>query len=125
MRRRQVAWPLEGKGVERRRSPKRGTVEHLFEELVYLPDLLARRRFELEVLLTEEEEVRRQDGTARAWRHAYSLPSMIRRLWGTACPLAVGLVANIGYRFYSRRLKTFYTCDRPLVGAAGGSVGPV
>jgi hypothetical protein len=51
----------------RRRSPKRGAVEDLFTELVSMPGLLTRARFSVEVLLTQEEEVRRHD-PRRAWR---------------------------------------------------------
>lgn len=54
--------------VGRRRSPKRGSVYDLFDELVHAPTLLANERFSLEVLLVREEEVRRKDGTCRAWR---------------------------------------------------------
>ena len=57
----------------RRRSPKRGQIEDLFGELVSFPRLLAHPNFSLEVLLIEEEEIRRYDG-ARAWR---------RRGWDT------------------------------------------
>jgi len=52
----------------RRRSPKRGRIEMLFEELVRIPALAAHPNFSIEVLLTREEELRRRDGTARAWR---------------------------------------------------------
>ncbi len=51
----------------RRKSPKRGTVEHLFAELVSFPCLLAHPNFSLEVLLIQEEELRRHD-SRRAWR---------------------------------------------------------
>jgi hypothetical protein len=51
----------------RRKSPKRGTVELAFEELVSIPQLLAHSNFSLDVLLIQEEEVRRYDGT-RNWR---------------------------------------------------------
>jgi hypothetical protein len=54
-------------GVGRRKSPKRGTVELVFEELVSLPHLLTHPNFSLDVLLIQEEEVRRQAGT-RSWR---------------------------------------------------------
>jgi hypothetical protein len=57
----------------RRKSPKRGTVELVFEELVSLPQLLAHPNFSLDVLLIQEEEVRRFDGT-RNWR---------QKGWGT------------------------------------------
>ena len=51
----------------RRKSPKRGTVEDLFRELVSFPGLLAHPNFSLEVLLIQEDELRRYDGK-RAWR---------------------------------------------------------
>jgi len=51
----------------RRKSPKRGTYEQVFEELVSFPKLLASPNFSLELLLIQEEEVRRYDGS-RGWR---------------------------------------------------------
>jgi hypothetical protein len=53
--------------LSRRRSPKRGTFEQVFYELVRLPGLLRDPNFSLELLLIEEEEVRRYDGV-RGWR---------------------------------------------------------
>jgi hypothetical protein len=50
----------------RRKSPKRGGVEHVFEELVHIPKLLSSPNFSLDVLLIQEEEVRRYDGR-RGW----------------------------------------------------------
>jgi hypothetical protein len=57
----------------RRRSPKHGAVEHLFEELVSIAALPAHVNFSLEVVFIEEEEIRRLD-KARNWR---------RKGWGT------------------------------------------
>lgn len=57
----------------RRKSPKRGAVELVFEELVSIPQLLAHPNFSLQVVLIQEEEIRRYDGT-RNWR---------RKGWGT------------------------------------------
>jgi len=51
----------------RRKSPKRGKIEDVFRELVSFPKLLAHPNFSLDVLLIQEEEIRRYDGT-RAWR---------------------------------------------------------
>jgi hypothetical protein len=48
--------------ISRRRSPKRCTYEHVFYELVRLPELLKHPNFSIELLLIEEEEVRRYDG---------------------------------------------------------------
>jgi hypothetical protein len=53
--------------LSRRKSPKRGRVEEVFTELVSFPELLADPNFALEVLLIQEEEVRRH-APGRAWR---------------------------------------------------------
>lgn len=64
----------DGTPVSRRKSPRRGAVVDLFQELVSIPRLIARDGFELEVVLIHEEEVRRPSATARNWR---------RGGWGT------------------------------------------
>jgi hypothetical protein len=51
----------------RRKSPKRGSFEDLFEELVSFPQLLASANLSLEVLLIQEEELRQHE-PGRAWR---------------------------------------------------------
>jgi hypothetical protein len=51
----------------RRKSPKRGAYVQVFEELVSIPGLLCDPNFSLEVLLIQEEEVRRRD-RSRGWR---------------------------------------------------------
>jgi hypothetical protein len=53
--------------ASRRKSPKRGTYEQVFYELVRIPGLLNYPNFSLELLLIDEEEVRRYDGV-RGWR---------------------------------------------------------
>ena len=53
--------------LSRRKSPKHGSVESIFEELVSIPQLMAGGGLSLEVLITQEEEVRRQ-GKSRSWR---------------------------------------------------------
>lgn len=57
----------EGDRVTRRKSPKRGRTVDIFRELVYIPELLNSPNFSLEVLLIQEEEVRRYDGR-KGWR---------------------------------------------------------
>ncbi|HET9552785.1 MAG TPA: radical SAM protein [Anaeromyxobacteraceae bacterium] len=52
-----------------------------------------------------------QEGHERAWRRAYSLPSIARRLWRSRVDPHLTLAANLGYRFYARNLHRFYTCD--------------
>ncbi len=53
--------------AQRRKSPQKGRVEHLFRELVSFPDLLCHPNFSLEVLLIQEEELRRPNPNHR-WR---------------------------------------------------------
>jgi len=51
----------------RRKSPKRGAIEDVFQELVRLPELILNPNFSIHVLLIQEEEVRTFDAK-RAWR---------------------------------------------------------
>nr|MBC8498483.1 hypothetical protein [Candidatus Bathyarchaeota archaeon] len=53
--------------LSRRRSPKRGRIEDVFYELVYVPDLLAEENMSLEVLLVHSEDVLIDDGRG-SWR---------------------------------------------------------
>jgi hypothetical protein len=63
-----VKLPREGEDQEsRRKSPKRGRIEEMFRELVSFPELFLESNFSLEVLLIQEEEVRRYEGK-RGWR---------------------------------------------------------
>lgn len=56
----------DGARSPRRRSPKRGRIEDVFERLVAIPDLVAHPRFELELVVTAETELRAQaPGRAR------------------------------------------------------------
>ena len=55
------------KNPRRRKSPKRGGMEDLFVELVRLPELFSDPHFSLQILLIQEEEVRRHD-PHRRWR---------------------------------------------------------
>ena len=57
----------DGEVLGRRRSPRHGCLADLAAELVSMPDLLANPGFEVEVLLTREEEYRRYDA-GRCWR---------------------------------------------------------
>ena len=75
----------EGEGeTGRRKSPKRGSAEEVFRELVSFPEMLAQPNFSLEVLLIQEEEVRRFD-RRRGWR---------RRGWLTQERRLLGVVAQ-------------------------------
>jgi hypothetical protein len=52
---------------KRRRSPKKGQMIDLFDELIRIPQLVREANFELEVLMIEEEETRCNDGRG-SWR---------------------------------------------------------
>jgi hypothetical protein len=56
-----------GNFVKRRKSPKKGKLTDLFNELVHAPSLVQNRNFSIEVLMIEEEELRCDDG-AGSWR---------------------------------------------------------
>jgi len=56
-----------GELISRRRSPKRGRVIDVFRELVRIPTVVVHQGFSLEVLLTYQEEVWRDDGQG-SWR---------------------------------------------------------
>jgi hypothetical protein len=71
--------------ISRRKSPKRGRVEHLFLELVRFPQLVTQPNFSVEVLLTREEEVW-QDDKRGSWR---------RKGWSIADRRLVNIVASI------------------------------
>ena len=52
-----------------------------------------------------------QRGTEAAWKHAYSVRSIARRLLHSPAPWPVRLGTNLGYRFYAHHLKRYYNCD--------------
>lgn len=56
-----------GNELRRKRSPKRGKMYDVFRELISLAEYLPKRRFTVEVLLAEVEEVRCEDGLG-SWR---------------------------------------------------------
>jgi len=96
----------EGGGRPRRRkSPRHGAFEHLFEELVSFPRLLSNTNFALEVLLIHEEEVRRYVGK-RAWRRRgwvteerRLLEVVERRLFETPADVGALLPSDLGEPF--------------------------
>lgn len=57
----------------RRKSPKRGKLDHLFNELVFIPNLLKDSNFSLEILITNQEEIRIHDGKGSWRRQGWSI----------------------------------------------------
>jgi radical SAM superfamily enzyme YgiQ (UPF0313 family) len=52
-----------------------------------------------------------QRGVESAWKHAYSLRGIWRRIRSSPAPWPVRLGTNLGYRFYAHNLSRFYNCD--------------
>ena len=105
----------------RRRSPKRGSVEMVFEELVGIPTLITGENFSLEVLFTQEEEVRRKNGVHRAWRRKgwvieerRLLDVVERRVFQTPDDLAALVPQDIDNPFTTADLADALGIDRAL-----------
>lgn len=106
--------------LSRRRSPKRGHFEDIFQELVSFPRLLAHPNFTLEVLLTQEEELRRYDST-RAWRrrgwvvHERRLLDVVdRRRFSTPAEMAALLPPGLEDPFSTAELAAALARPRRL-----------
>jgi hypothetical protein len=59
------------RALGRRKSPKRGAFELVFEELVSIAGLLAHPNFSLQVVLIQEEQIRRRDASGSWWRKGW------------------------------------------------------
>jgi hypothetical protein len=109
--------------VGRRKSPKQGSPELVFDELVSMPRLLLDPNFTLEVVMIQEEEVRHPDSTVnwrrRGWavserrllqvvdRHVYQTPTDFYEMIPATLPepftarqlaLALGQPLRLGQR---------------------------
>jgi len=62
-----VRLDAKGRELSRRRSPKAGRIEALFQELVSVPDLVGHPNLTFDVAITHEDELWQQTGR-RAWR---------------------------------------------------------
>lgn len=110
----------DGALLGRRKSPLHGSPVQVAKELVSFPRLLAHPNFTLEVLLIEEEEIRRHDTSrARNWRRK-GWATQERRLLGvtgsrvfaTPADLAALLPADLADPFTAADLAA--AADTPL-----------
>jgi hypothetical protein len=62
-----------GRVLSKRKSPKTGRLEHLFDELIYMPQLATHPNLSMLVLLTHEEEIWRDDGKGSWTRKHWSI----------------------------------------------------
>jgi hypothetical protein len=69
----------------RRKSPRRGRPEHLFLELIRIPELVAHPNFAIELLMIREEEIWQDDG-AGSWR---------RKGWSIVDRILLGVVDRL------------------------------
>lgn len=102
--------------ISRRRSPKHGTFDDIFDELVSIPTLLAHPNFSLDILLIHEQEIRRVRGARekpakrtrfpRDWdRHDHQLLAVIdSRLIESLDDLRAFLPNNLPTQFTNREL---------------------
>lgn len=97
-----------GKGATRRKSPKKGRMEDLFQELVSIPQLLLNPNFSLEVLMIRGEEVRRYNETKRRVRRRWLIEG--RRLLDVMEQRSFGQSAD-WLRFLPDGLESFTTSD--------------
>ena len=54
--------------ISRRKSPKKGKLVDLFDELIRIPDLIGSDNFILEILMIKEEEYKMQRYGKGSWR---------------------------------------------------------
>lgn len=79
----------------RRKSPKRGNVYHVFKELVSFPDLMKSPNFSLQVVMTQEEELRKFEAKKRRRRYQKQWRLEERRLLDVASSHLFESVADI------------------------------
>jgi hypothetical protein len=111
--------PRTGEEMRRRRSSREGGPFHLFDELISIAHLIKKGNLSLDILLTEEEEVRTADGKGSWWRGGVSIVD--HRLLGV-----VGRIELHDARDYltllPRELGSKFT-NRDLAAAAKIGVG--
>jgi hypothetical protein len=77
----------DGGRIQRRKSPRHGRVEHLFQELVYIPHLLAHPNLSVEIVFIEDEVTWIDDGRG-SWR---------RKGWRIADRRLVGVQGRLSF----------------------------
>jgi hypothetical protein len=115
--RRVIRLTAEGEVLSARRSPRRGCLEDVFARLVSFPGLLCRPTFELEVVLTHEDELRAL-GPARAYRrHGWTVVG--RRLASVESTVRIAAPGDAARLLPAGLPKAFDTAE--LAQAAGTS----
>lgn len=119
-----VRRPRPDQPATRRKSPRHGRFEHLFSELVRIPQLIAHPNFSLEILLTREEEILEADGRGSWRRKGWSIAD--RKLLEVVDRLTLStpqdferfLPASLPQPFTTQDLSQAAAIPRPLAGKA-------
>jgi len=99
----------DGTVLDRRRSPKHGSPTDIFSELVSFPDLIAHPHFEIDVILTEEDEYRRHT-PGRSWRRkGWTVEE--RRLIDVIDTLPISSTADLATLLPTEIIEPFTTAD--------------
>lgn len=108
-----------GEIIDRRVSPKRGTVLDIFGELVGIPLLLSRSNLTIEVVLIEEDELRRHEPGTRRRRKGWA--TLERRLLDVSesvrldgLPQLVGLLPELPESWTTAELAKLAGINRRL-----------
>lgn len=106
--------------LSRRKSPKRGMVADLFGELVSFPDLIDHPGLSIEVLMIQEEEVRRFEPN-KAWRRKgwviderRLIQVVDRALFDSPASLGALLPGDLPEEFDTAQLAEGLGCNRRL-----------
>ncbi|MCI0585020.1 MAG: hypothetical protein L0227_19360 [Chloroflexi bacterium] len=103
----------------RRRSPRRGVVLDLFDELVSIPVLLAHPNFRIELALICEEEIRGPIAEGRRYRYPRTWRRLDRRLVEVIETVRIDTPADLLDLLPAGLAEPFTTAD--LVAATGRS----
>ncbi len=109
----------DGAVLRRRRSPKRGLALDLFDELVYIPGLVAHPNFRIELPLICEEEIRGPIPEGARYRYPRQWWRLDRRLLDVVDTLRIDTPADLLCLLPSGLPEPFTTAD--IVAATGRS----
>jgi hypothetical protein len=95
--------------LSRRRSPKHGMPSDIFTELVSFPDLMAVEGMEIDLVLIEEEEIRRHEPDGPWRRKGWTVVE--RRLIDVVGTTRLGGLSDLADMLPSELPETFTTAD--------------
>ncbi len=108
-----------GEVLGRRKSPKHGSLADVFSELVAFPELINSPNLSLEVLLTQEDELRRHQ-PGKAWRRRgwvveerHLIDVVDRQVFRSSADL-VSLLGDVPEAFTTADVARVHGCTRRL-----------